>query len=75
MYIVMEIQKTNDTLSTIVTKHATLEEAKSKYFTILAAAVHSTMDRHHVTLLNEKGKELYNSGFDHKEVLEDGGTV
>lgn len=75
MYIVVEIQKTNNTVSTIVTQHKTQEEAKSKCFTVLAAAVQSTMDRHYVSLLNEKGKELYSNGFDHKEVLDDGGTI
>ena len=70
MYIVMEIQKAEERLSTIVTQHETLQDAKAKYFQVLSAAVNSPLERHFVTILTEKGSSLLNDGFDHKEIGE-----
>jgi len=67
MYVVLEIMKTGDRLSATTTMHNTKNEAKAKFFQLVGAAASSTVDRHHISLLNESGKVLMNDGFDHLE--------
>lgn len=65
MYVVLEIQKSGERISTIATQHENITEAKSKYFNVLSAAAGSPMDRHYVAIISEKGQSIMNDGFDH----------
>ena len=67
MYVVLEIMKTGDLLSATPTIHQTKNEAKAKFFQLVGSAATSSVDRHHVSLINESGKVLMNDGFDHLE--------
>lgn len=61
MYIVVEIQKPkNGEYASIVTHHATLAEAESKYYTVLSYAAASDLEVHGAYLL-----DIYNL-IDHK---------
>lgn len=71
MYIVMEIQKNNDQISTLVNTYDNINQAKNKYYTILAHAAVSQIDKHSASILNEKGLSLFNEGFVHKEEEEE----
>lgn len=70
MYVVLELQKTGERISTLVTQHDTLNEAKSKFFAILSVAAGSPLDRHYVSILTEKGQSIMNDGFDHNKEVE-----
>lgn len=65
-YIVLEIQKNNGTVSVVPPiAYNTMEEAKSKYFTILASASISAVEKHSACILNENGKTIENYSFEH----------
>lgn len=55
MYWVVEIQKNNGTWSHLVTSHATLAEAESKFYTVLAYAAVSQIEAHGAVLFDDKG--------------------
>ncbi len=59
-YLVMEIQNNNDSVSNIVTAFDDINEAWSKYHTILSYAAISTVAVHTALLLNDSG-EVYES--------------
>lgn len=67
MFIVIEIMKTGEQISTVVTQHSTKLEAKAKFFQAVGAATQSPVDRHHISILTETGKLIMNDGFDHYE--------
>ena len=54
-FIVIEIQKNEGAISTIVTQHSTLNEARLKYHQILSAAAVSDLERHGAVLIREDG--------------------
>jgi hypothetical protein len=54
-FIVIEIQKNEGTISTIITQHATLNEARAKYHQVLSVAAISGLERHGAVLLREDG--------------------
>ena len=66
MYIVIEMQ-TNATgqVSNITTAYPTIEQAYSKYFTILAAAAVSSVPVHAAVILNSFGEEIEHKAFEH----------
>ena len=68
-YVVIEIQDTNDTISTLVTTHDTREEADSKYYQILSYAAVSNLPKHAASLLTDTGKCLKNDYYE-REVAE-----
>lgn len=65
MYIVMEIQKQGETVSTLVDSYANLNEAKSKHHTILAAASVSAVEQHAASLMDDTGRCIYHEAFQH----------
>jgi len=67
MFIVIEIQKTGEEVGTIVNKYADINQAKSKYHTILAAAAVSKVERHAACVLDDKGRTLCQEAYDHVE--------
>ena len=55
-YIVIELQKNAEgQVSNIVTEHANLAEADSKYYSILAVAAVSVVPVHSATIVSEEG--------------------
>ncbi len=65
MYIVVELQKSGNQVANLVTSHETLNEAYSKYHTVLAAAAVSSIDAHSAILLNEYGSPIANQCYTH----------
>lgn len=55
MFWVVEIQKNNGTWSQLITSHATLAEAESKFYTILAYASVSQIEAHGAILFDDRG--------------------
>lgn len=66
-YIVIEIQNNGGTVSTLTTTFDTLNEAKSSYHSILAAAAISSVDIHAATIIDELGIQRYSEYFDHRQ--------
>lgn len=66
-YLVLEIQKNEETISNIVTAHDSRNEADSKYYSVLAAAAVSTVQSHAASLLTEEGQCLKYDFYAHKE--------
>ena len=65
-YIVVELQKTQEgVVYNIVTEHATLAEAESKYHAVLSAAAISTIPVHSAVLVSEEGFAVYSKCFKH----------
>ena len=59
MFIVMEIQQTDDTtVSTIVNSYVDRNSAESKYHTILSAAAVSSVLKHSAIILTENATPL-----------------
>ena len=67
MYVVIELQKNGDQLASIVTKHDTVNEADSKFYSVMAAAAISQVEKHACTLLTEDGLSLRNAYYEHKQ--------
>ena len=66
MYIVIELQKNADGhVSNIVTEHASLAEAESKYYTVLAAAAVSKIPVHSAIIVSEEGFPVRNQCYKH----------
>lgn len=66
MYIVIELQTTNNQTSYIVTTHPTREEAESKFHLILSAAAVSAIPIHAAAILDEFGCILANGSYVHE---------
>ena len=67
MYIVIELQKSGNELSNIVTTFDNLNEADNKYHTILAAAAISNVERHAASMLSDEGYCIKAEYYDHIE--------
>lgn len=66
MFIVIEIQKNADnTFGSIVTEHATENEAASKYHSILASAAVSNIPVHSAIMVSEEGFPIANKCYKH----------
>lgn len=66
MYIVIEIQKSNDgTVAPILTTHPTRDEAEQKYHTVLAYAAVSEVNVHSATMLDDTGALIRNETYYH----------
>ena len=66
MYIVIELQKNADgNVTNIVTDFATLAEAESKYYTILAAAAISKVPVHSAIIVSEEGFPVKHQCYKH----------
>lgn len=68
MYLVIEIQTNADgTIGTIITQHATQNEAESKYHTVLAAAALSHLPVHAAVLCTNYGSVLMAQHYTYEE--------
>lgn len=67
MYLVIELQKNGDSVPNIVTAYNTLQEAYSKYHTVLAAAAISAVPAHTAVLMTDKGGLIAKETFEHDE--------
>lgn len=66
MFIVVELQKHADgNVANIVTAHATLPEAESKYHSVLAAAAVSELSAHSAVLVSEEGFPVAHQCYKH----------
>ena len=65
MYIVLEIQKTGDQIATLVTSYQNRNEAESKFYTVLAAAALSTVEKHAASLLTDNGICIRSEAYEH----------
>lgn len=71
MYIVIEIQNTNGSVSTLTWQYGTLNEAQSKYHTILSAAAISSVPIHTAVILTHEGNLIAHESYYHEtEVTE-----
>ena len=61
----MELQKNGDQLSNVVTTYDNIYDADNKYYTILASAAISNVDRHAATMLTDEGFCVKNQYYDH----------
>lgn len=67
MYVVLEIQKDNDTVATLVNSYATRNEAENKYHSILSAAAISEVDVHSALMCTDEGIPIKNEHYSHLE--------
>ena len=66
MYIVIELQKNAEgVVSNIITDHVKLEEAESKYHSILASAAVSTIPVHSAIIIAEDGSPVKHAYYKH----------
>lgn len=65
MFVVIELQENNGVLANLVTSHETLQDAESKYHTILASAAISSIDVHSAVLLNSSGSLIKSEFYRH----------
>lgn len=66
MYIVIELQKNEKgVVSNIVSDHATLAEAESKYYTILASAAVSNVPVHSAIIISDEGFPVAHQCYKH----------
>ena len=71
MYVVIELQKYSDErMGNIVTTHATLNEAESKFHQVLSAAAMSSVLLHSCVLLNEDGYTIKVESYSHEPKLQ-----
>lgn len=67
MYVVIELQKISDNqISNLVTAHETLQDAESKYHTVLAAAAISNVPLHSCAMLNEDAYLIKSESYSHE---------
>ena len=66
MYLVIELQKTApDRVGNLVTAHTDLNEAQSKFHTVLAAAAISAVPQHSAMLIDDRGGLIARETFEH----------
>ena len=66
MFIVLEIQKVGEVVSTLTYQFTDILDAESKYHTILAAASKSACDVHTALIMTEYGFVLKQEHYEHK---------
>ena len=66
-FIVLELQKSNGDVATIINKYDTLPIAQSAYHQILSAAAVSEVTYHTAVLMNDEGSTYYKETFAHLE--------
>ena len=58
MYIVIELQNNNGTVSNIVTAYNTQQQAEEKFHEILKYAATTTLTSHSAVILNDRGEMI-----------------
>lgn len=66
MFIVIEIQATNESISTIVNDYSDRLDAESKYHQILTSAAKSSVPKHSAVLLNDEGQRINSECYVHE---------
>ena len=66
VYVVIEIQSTNESAATLINSYVNRNEAESKFHQILGAAAISTIPTHSAALLTDSGKLLKSESYTHK---------
>lgn len=64
-YLVIELQTNSDTVASLITQHNTIEEAESKYHTVLAAGAISKVPIHSAVLMNDRGTSIKSETYVH----------
>ena len=67
MYILVELQTTNDTTASIVTAYTYRAAAESAYHMTLASAVISPVHYHTVVMIDERGQTIKREFYRHIE--------
>ena len=67
MYLVIEIQKSGNSLAQIVTTHSDRNEAEQKFHTVLAAAAVSKVEVHSAVLMFYDGTVFKRESYEHSE--------
>lgn len=65
MYVVIELQTSNGTVSSIVNAYNTLNEAYQKYYQILSSAAVSSVDVHAAIIVSDHGEIISANSFEH----------
>ena len=65
-FIVTEIQTNNGVSSVLTSTHSDLQEAYSKYYTVLGFAAVSTIECHAASLMTETGEHIKHDVFRHE---------
>lgn len=71
MYIVLEIQSTDNSSSVIANTYEDGAEAENKYHTILAYAAKSDVPVHSAVMFNEMGTHIKNEYYVHRQEVEE----
>ena len=66
MFIVIEIQATAESISTIVNDYSDRLQAESKYHQILTSAAISDVPKHGAVLLNDEGQMINHECYNHE---------
>lgn len=69
MYIIIELQTTNNQTANIVTTKNTKDEAMSVYYSILAAAAISNVEYHTAAVMDKRGRCLASECFEHLQIV------
>ncbi len=64
-HIVIEIQKDNGEVSTLITAFDTKNEAESKFYQIMSVAAISQLERHSASILTEDGNCYMTATYEH----------
>ena len=73
MFIIIELQTTDNVTSNIVTTKTTKDEAMSTYHSILAAAAISSVQYHTAVVMDEKGVLIAKECYQHQnQIIESG---
>ena len=65
-YLVIELQTTNDTTSHLAWSYSDLQQAESKYHSILSAAATSSIPVHTAVILNQEGMTMKSYCYRHE---------
>jgi hypothetical protein len=65
MLIILELQKTGNTLAHLLTTHESRDEAESKYHTVLSAAAVSSVNVHSAVMLDDTGRWIKGETYYH----------
>lgn len=63
MYIVIELQNNNGTVSNIVTAYNTQQQAEQKFHEIMMYAATTTLTSHAAVILNDRGEMIRSESY------------
>lgn len=71
MYIVIELQSTGESVSTLTWSYSTEQDAMAKYFSILAVAVTSSVPTHSAVIMTDRGEMVRSERFYHAREVDE----